>query len=128
MLAGGLLVTAGCMLAAAIGSATVAIAALFVSSIASGATSANLFATGQTLAGPSAAGRWVGFQNCIGNLAGIIAPALTGFLVDRSDNFNAAFGIAAGVALFGVLCWSVLLGRIEVVAWEGGTVPPVVAA
>jgi len=118
MLVGGLLATAGCMIAAAIGSATVAIAALFISSIASGATSANLFATGQTLAGPSAAGRWIGFQNCIGNLSGIIAPALTGFLVDRNGNFGAAFGIAAGIALFGVLCWSVLLGRIEAVDWE----------
>ncbi len=117
MLVGGLLVTAGCMVAAAIGSASVAIGALFVSSIASGATSANLFATGQTLAGPSAAGRWIGFQNSVGNLSGIVAPALTGFLVDRNGNFGAAFGIAAGVALFGVLCWSVLLGRIEMVDW-----------
>ena len=120
MLIGGLLVTAGCMIAAAIGSAPVALGALFVSSIASGATSANLFATGQTLAGPSAAGRWIGFQNCIGNLAGIIAPALTGFLVDRLGSFGAAFGIAAGVALFGALCWSVLLGRIEMVDWRRG--------
>ncbi len=124
MLVGGLLTTAGCMIAAAYGSAPVAIGALFVSSIASGATSANLFATGQTLAGPSAAGRWIGFQNCIGNLSGIIAPALTGWLVDRNGNFGAAFAIAAGVALFGVLCWSLLLGRIEMVDWSRGRPGP----
>ena len=65
-----------------------------------------------------AIGSGVGFQNSIGNLSGIVAPALTGFLVDRNGNFGAAFGIAAGVALFGVLCWSVLLGRIEMVDWQ----------
>jgi MFS family permease len=34
----------------------------------------------QTLAGPLAAGRWSGVQNFIANLAGVVAPALTGLV------------------------------------------------
>jgi len=47
----------------------------------------NGWAIAQTLAGPLAAGRWTGVQNSIGNLAGWVAPALTGFLVDRTGRF-----------------------------------------
>jgi MFS transporter, ACS family, D-galactonate transporter len=47
----------------------------------------NGWAITQTLAGPLAAGRWTGVQNSIGNLAGWVAPALTGFLVDRTGRF-----------------------------------------
>ena len=40
-----------------------------------------VFAFAQTLAGPQAAGKWVGLQTAISNFAGVIAPALTGFLL-----------------------------------------------
>ena len=46
------------------------VAALILGLIFFGAFSSNLWAITQTLAGPRAAGRWTGFQNCIGNLAG----------------------------------------------------------
>ena len=36
----------------------------------------------QTLAGPRMAGRWTGWQNSLGNLAGVSAPAVTGFVID----------------------------------------------
>ncbi|MBA3898472.1 MAG: hypothetical protein H0X36_15370, partial [Sphingomonadaceae bacterium] len=78
----------------------------------------------QTLAGPCAAGKFVGFQNFVGNLAGIVAPALTGLLVDRTGGFGAAFAVAAGVSLAGALCWGVLIGRIERLSWSGGARRP----
>jgi len=50
-----------------------------------------------------------GFVHCISNLAGIIGPAATGFIVEFSGNFNAAFllagilAVVAGLAVaFGV--------------------------
>jgi MFS transporter, ACS family, D-galactonate transporter len=52
-----------------------------------GVSSSNVWAITQTLAGPQAAGRWTGFQNFIGNLAGVAAPAITGFVVDRTGHF-----------------------------------------
>jgi cyanate permease len=72
---------------------------------------------GQTCAGPTAAGKWIGFQNSIANLAGISAPALTGFLVDRNGNFVAAFAVAAGVSVFGAICWGLIIKRIECEDW-----------
>ena len=63
-----------------------------------GLISSNLCAIAQTLAGPHAAGRWMGMQNFVGNLAGAVAPALTGFLVERTGHFYWPFFITAGVA------------------------------
>ncbi|MEO6913926.1 MAG: hypothetical protein ABI182_07900 [Candidatus Baltobacteraceae bacterium] len=51
------------------------------------------------MAGPEATGRWVGVQNTIANIAGIIAPSLTGILVDRTGSFILPFTIAAVMAL-----------------------------
>jgi ACS family D-galactonate transporter-like MFS transporter len=81
------------------------------------ACAANLWAITQTVAGPLAAGRWTGMQNCIGNLSGIVAPALTGFVIDRTGQFFWPFAIAAGVCLVGALCYGFVLGPVEQVTW-----------
>lgn len=103
--------------ACAVGSAPVAIASLFVAGIAFGATSPNIFAIGQTLAGPRAAGKWIGVQNCFGNIAGIVGPIITGFLVDSTGDFVMAFAVAAGVALLGMVGWGLIIPRIAMVSW-----------
>jgi MFS family permease len=79
--------------------------------------SSNIWAISQTLAGPKAAGRWVGFQNFIGNLAGVAAPAITGFVLQRTGHFYWAFLIVAAVALMGTSSWIFLVGRVEQVRW-----------
>jgi len=84
-----------------------------------GVAASNLWAITQTLAGPVAAGRWTGFQNFIGNLSGVVAPAVTGFVLDRTGHFYWAFVITTGVALAGTLCWIFIVGRIEQVTWGG---------
>lgn len=70
-----------------------------------GAASSGVYAVPQTLAGPQLAGRWVGMQNCVANFAGIVAPVLTGFLVERTGHFGAALTIAAAFAALGALAW-----------------------
>jgi MFS family permease len=92
--------------------------ALILGVIFFGATASNLWAITQTLAGPAATGRWTGFQNFIGNLAGIIAPAATGFLLQRTGHFYWAFLILGAVALSGSACWFFLIGTIAPVAWR----------
>ena len=77
-----------------------------------------LFATTQTLAGPSAAGRWMGVQNFVGNLAGILAPIITGVAVDRTGSFTTAFMIAAVLALIGILAYALVIRDIETIAWQ----------
>ena len=112
------LLVATAMMACAVGSAQVALASLFLAAIAFGFNTPTMYAVGQVLAGPRAAGKWIGVQNAAGNVAGIVAPMLTGFVVDRTGQFTWAFVIAGGVALTGVLWWSVLVPRIAPLNWQ----------
>jgi MFS transporter, ACS family, hexuronate transporter len=50
-----------------------------------------------------------GCVHSIANCAGIIGPALTGFLVQRSHTFFSAFVLAGGIALASVLAVAILL-------------------
>jgi MFS family permease len=119
----GLVLTALAMLGCMIGSAPVAIASLFLAGVAFGFGSPNIFAIGQTLAGPRGAGKWVGFQNCVGNLAGIVAPIVTGLVVDRTGEFTWAFAVAGLVSLTGVVGWGLMIPRIAPIDWSAGKPP-----
>jgi dipeptide/tripeptide permease len=57
-------------------------------------------------------------QNAAGNLAGLIAPAITGVLVDRTGLFNVAFALAAGVNVLGLVGWVLMLGKIAPIQWN----------
>jgi ACS family D-galactonate transporter-like MFS transporter len=94
-----------------------AMALLIVVCISLGICSSNLWALTQTLAGPDTAGRWTGLQNFVGNLAGVVAPALTGIVVDRTGHFFWAFVITSIVALLGAVAWIFVVGPIRPVAW-----------
>jgi MFS family permease len=108
---------AACMLGCAFGGPAFSIGALLLSGVFLGFYTTTVFATGQTLGGPVAAGRWIGVQNAISNTAGIVAPIVTGFVVDRTGQFALAFVVAAGVALAGVACWGLLVWRVTPIAW-----------
>jgi len=75
------------------------------------------FAFSQTLAGPAAAGRWTGLQNGFANLAGVVAPAVTGLLVDRTGSFLTPFAITTAVLMAGGFAWVFVVGRVEQVSW-----------
>ena len=86
--------------------------------IGCGAVGAGPLAFCQTLAGPHATGKWTGLQNGFANLAGVVAPALTGFLVDRTGKFLAPLAITAAVLVAGGLSWVFVAGRVEQVIWK----------
>jgi len=81
-------------------------------------SSPGVFAMSQILAGPSASGRWVGIQNAVGNLAGVIAPALTGLLVEGTQHFTAAFLLAALVSVLGLIGWVWMIPRLAPLPWS----------
>jgi MFS transporter, ACS family, D-galactonate transporter len=83
-----------------------------------------LFAGTQTLAGPDAAGQWMGAQNFVGNWAGIVAPALTGFLVGWSGNFVWAVAVLGVLTLIGSLSWLFVVGPIAPVSWRSRAAAP----
>ena len=90
---------------------------LMVTGIGCGIGNSGIWAFSQTLAGPEGAGRWVGLQNGFANLAGVIGPALTGFIVDWTGHFRVALVITAGVCLLSGISWVFLVGRLEQVVW-----------
>jgi len=76
-----------------------------------------VFAYSQTLAGPQAAGKWTGLQNGFGNFAGVIGPALTGLVVDKTGSFLAPFAITVAVLVIGAIAWVYVVGPLEQVNW-----------
>ena len=86
---------------------------LVACAVGSGAANAGTFAFAQTLAGPHAAGKWVGLQNGIANFAGITGPALTGWLIDYTGHFLAAFAVAALVTLCGAFAWCIGVQKVQ---------------
>jgi len=79
---------------------------LCLAGAASAALSLNLYAVAQMFAGPRASGTWVGVQNAIGNLSGIVGPIVTGIVVQRAG-YNSAFILTAAIAAIGALWWAV---------------------
>ncbi len=94
------------------------VAAVIIGVSLMGASFSNTWAVSQTLAGPRAAGRWTGFQSFIGNLSGIVAPAVTGFVLQRTGHFFWAFVIVTAVALAGAASYAFITGPIEQVQWR----------
>ena len=85
---------------------------LCLAGAASAALSLNLYAVAQMFAGPRASGTWVGVQNAIGNLSGIIGPIVTGIVVQRAG-YNSAFVLTAAVAAIGAIWWAIGVPRIQ---------------
>jgi len=86
---------------------------LCLAGAASASLSLNLYAVAQMFAGPRASGTWVGFQNALGNMSGIIGPPITGLLVQKDfSGFGTACIVTAGIAAFGALWWAVGVPRI----------------
>jgi len=86
-----------------------AVAGLFMACLSFGIYASNLFSLTQTLAGPEAAGRWTGLQNACGNLAGIVSPVLTGWIVTRTGKFEIAFVAAGTACLLGACSFGFLI-------------------
>src|SRR6516164_3923080 len=96
---------------------TVSLVLLTVAYMALGVTVSNLWAISQTLAGPTAAGKWSGAQNCLGAVAGIIAPIVSGFVVQQTGKFSFAFLIMAVLALVGAASYVFLVRTIAPIDW-----------
>jgi ACS family D-galactonate transporter-like MFS transporter len=112
-------VGAGISLAACVvGGPVLSVVSLLLAAAFWGISASNTWAITQTLAGPQAAGKWTGLQNFLGNLAGWIAPVVTGFVVDKTGRFFWAFISTAVIALLGSLSWIFIVGAVRQVDWS----------
>ncbi len=106
------------LLGCALAGPTASVILLLLAFGAGGMCGSNIWAITQTIAGPKMAGRWAGLQNLLGNLAGIIAPAVTGFVIDYTGRFIVAFVIMAVVAMLAALSYFFVIGPVKEIAWE----------
>ena len=114
----GQLATAASLVAITMTHSALAIGLLLVvTGIATACLPTNLYAVAQMFAGPRAAGTWVGFQNGVGNISGIVGPVILGILIDQ-QSYESAFYLAAGVAAFGGVWWILGVPKIEQVDFE----------
>jgi MFS family permease len=99
-------------------SETTSLYVLIFACISFGCYSSHPWLISQTLAGPAAAGRWSGMQNAVGNLAGVIAPWLTGRIVRDTGHFVYAFAVVSVILGLGAASYLLLIGRIEPIVWR----------
>lgn len=83
-----------------------------------GIYTSNCWALTQFLSGKDAAGKWTGLQNAIGNLGGVTAPVITGFVVQRLGSFQLAFVMSSCVLLAGVAVYRWMLLRSAPIEWN----------
>jgi MFS family permease len=84
-----------------------------------GLATANYWALTQTLTPRAAAGRVAGLQNTALNLAGIVAPLLTGWLKQRTGGYTAAMQTIWVILLIGVGAYVFLVRANRVLAAPG---------
>ena len=93
---------------------------LVLGCISMGIASSNIWALTQRLSGKNAAAQWTGLQNGFGNLAGVIAPWLTGWVVHTTGSFFFAFVVAAGIVILGAMAYLWIVGDVEEIRWSSG--------
>jgi MFS family permease len=103
---------------AAVGHGPMGIAGLFGAAIGFGALTPSNYSLGQTLAGPRAGGVWMGLQNGIGNVGGIIGPVVVGMILDSAAGWDGAFAAASAIAVTGAASWILLVGKVEPIDWQ----------
>jgi len=78
-----------------------------------GLATGNLLVILQCCAPPDEVGIWTGFENFFGNIAGILAPLLTGLLISRTRSYFPGFVLAALVLMTGLIAYWFIVGELK---------------
>jgi ACS family D-galactonate transporter-like MFS transporter len=78
-----------------------------------GLATANLLVMVQLCAPHDEVGVWTGFLNFAGNIGGVIAPALTGFLIAWTGSFVSGFVLGPVLLVSGLLAYWFIVGKLE---------------
>jgi ACS family D-galactonate transporter-like MFS transporter len=98
--------------AARVSSADMAVALVIGGSLV-GLSTANMLVILQYCAPPDQVGLWTGVYNFIGNVAGILAPLATGFLIQATGSYTPAFVLAAVMIATGQLFFWFVVGKLK---------------
>jgi len=107
-----------CLIGSTVTTGLVAAAAiLLLTGVMDGLNSPSNPSVTQTFAGPLATGRWMGLQNAVGNVAGMTAPVVTGYLVQQTGHYTSALIVSGVVALCGLVAWLVIVPEVRPIDW-----------
>ena len=90
--------------------------ALIIGGCLVGLATGNLLVILQNNAPAGSVGLWTGVYNFVGNIAGILSPIITGFLIAKSGSYTPPFVLAATlIALGPIALWAIVkdLGAVE---------------
>jgi len=77
-----------------------------------GLSTGNILAILQRCAPPDEVGVWTGMENFVGNIAGVLAPLVTGFLISRTGSYSPAFVLAPLILVAGLLSYWFIVGDL----------------
>jgi nitrate/nitrite transporter NarK len=87
--------------------------ALIIGGCLVGLATGNLLVILQSCAPPSEIGLWTGVYNFVGNIAGILSPLMTGFLIQRTGSYTPPFILAAALIALGPLAFWFIVGELK---------------
>jgi MFS family permease len=107
-----------CLLATGGAGLAGAVVLLLATGVMDGLNSPSVCSLVQHFAGPLATGRWMGVQNAVSNLSGVVAPLVTGYLAEATGRYTAGLWVAGAVALLGVGAWLIVVPAVRPVDWS----------
>jgi MFS transporter, ACS family, D-galactonate transporter len=87
--------------------------ALIVGGCFVGLATGNLLVILQSCAPRDEIGLWTGVYNFVGNIAGILSPLITGFLIEKTGSYTPPFVLAAGLIALGPLAFWTVVGELK---------------
>jgi ACS family D-galactonate transporter-like MFS transporter len=76
-----------------------------------GLSTGNLYVLTSSSAPDAAVGMWMGILNFSGNVSGVVAPIVTGLLIQRTGSYYPAFVVAVGVLLLALPAYWWMVGE-----------------
>jgi MFS transporter, ACS family, D-galactonate transporter len=86
---------------------------LFVGGSMVGLSTGNLIVILQSCAPVEHVGLWTGVENLFGNIAGVLAPLVTGFLIADSGSYAPGFDLAVGALVAGMISYWFVVGELK---------------
>jgi MFS transporter, ACS family, D-galactonate transporter len=84
-----------------------------------GFATANLIVILQCCAPDEEIGIWTGFENLAGNVGGVLAPLLTGVLIQWTGSYFPGFALAAGLLVAGIAAYWLIVGELKPIREAG---------
>ena len=87
--------------------------ALIVGGCFVGLACGNLLVILQSCSPETEVGLWTGVYNFVGNVAGIVSPLITGFLIAQTGSYTPPFVLAAALIAVGPLAFWLIVGELK---------------